>query len=282
MPRTLPPDLTEEKDKEENRPIELYQVFLDDEPLYLAMHPLDVEYFDENGDPQTYRAAAMKRNPIETNIETKVDQCEVSLGNVNREMSEYIAQTNFSGRKLRILKVFLDKLEDPENHIVIFEGVMDSPQITYTAMSVTVTSMMDKLDKNVPGRTFQIDCPWTFGGEECGRSVPELTGTIEDVGDYEGGVQYFIIDVDWNIEESEMYREGSIEINGERRKVMNTEPRSRISIAYPIESAEEGDEFLLKAGCDKGYDSDLGCEYWENTDYYGGFLSIPERKASEF
>jgi hypothetical protein len=34
----------------------------------------------------------------------------------------------------------------------------------------------------------------------------------------------------------------------------------------------------MEAGCNKSYDSGHGCTHWSNTDYYGGFLSIPKIK----
>ena len=40
-----------EKSKEENCPVELYQVYLDEETIYLAMCPQDIEFFDAQGNP---------------------------------------------------------------------------------------------------------------------------------------------------------------------------------------------------------------------------------------
>ena len=106
MTRTLSGNVTAEKAKDSNRPIELYQVYLDEGPLYLAAHTEDIEFFDEDGLPTTYYAIGISRSPVKTNMDTKVDEVSVQLDNVNRLMSAYIAHTEFVGRRLKVIKVF--------------------------------------------------------------------------------------------------------------------------------------------------------------------------------
>lgn len=298
MPRTLSPDVIAQKDKEYNRPVELYQIFLDQETLYLAMYPENIEFFDERGNPQTYYAAALSRTTIETNTDTKVDQCEVTIDNVTREMSAYIAHTEFVGRRMRILKVFLDAdrnvqnlailgrtvwsqlvesvegagLEYPENAIPIFDGIMDAPRINQYQMTVTVVSKLDTLDRELPARTFQVQCPWAFGDQEtCGVAVPTKTGTIESI-----SADYMTI-YDADITEAAGYWEhGEIEIGSESRIVVES-GAGYIKVEYPFSAdIQAGNSYEMRAGCDKSYDGNHGCQYWGNTQYYGGFLSIPK------
>jgi phage-related protein len=299
MPRTLSEDVLAEKDKDYNRPVELYQIYLDEQTLYLAMYPQDIEFFDENGDPQTYTAAALSRTTIETNTDTKVDQCEVTIDNVTREMSAYIAATEFVGRRIKIMKVFLDAdrnvqsisilgrtawtqlvdskegsgLDFPENAVPIFDGIMDAPRINQYQMTVTVVSKLDTLDRKLPARTFQVQCPWQFGSEECGFAVPEKSGTIDSLsGDY-----ITIYDADIN-EAADYWEYGEITIGTESR-IITESGSGYVVVEYPFPAnVEAGDSYEMKAGCDKSFDSGHGCSFWGNTDYYGGFLSIPKIK----
>lgn len=293
MPRTLSLDMLEQKNKEYNRPVELYQIFLDEATLYLAMYPKDIEFFDENGNPQTYYAAALSRTTVETNVETKVDQCDVTIDNVTREMSAYIANTEFVGRKIKILKVFLDAdreiltlpgrpafetsvdgaaLEYNENHIVIFDGVMDAPVINQQQMKVTVVSKLDTLDKKLPARTYQVQCPWQFGdAETCGKTVPTKNGNIDSI-----SADHMTINDATITEATGYWKHGEITIGNESR-VITESGSGFVKVEYPFPvDVQAGDPFEMLAGCDKSYEGSHGCQHWGNTQYYGGFLSIPE------
>ena len=291
MPRTLSQDMIDQKNKDYNRPVELYQIFLDEETLYLAMYPYDIEFFDEEGNPVTYHASALKRSPAETNIETKIDQCNVTIDNVTREMSAYIANTEFVNRRMRILKVFLDAmlgnaafeqevenvenagLEYAENHVVVFDGVMDSPKITQHQMAVTVVSRLDKLDRKLPARTFQTSCPWVFGDESCGYNVPTSTGNIDSISQ-----DYLTINDSAITESSNYWKFGEIEI-GKETRVITESGNGYVKVEYPFPaSVEAGDSYELTAGCDKSKTGGHGCDFWNNFDFYGGFLAIPRIK----
>ncbi len=270
MPRTLSPDVIAQKDKEYNRPVELYQIFLDQETLYLAMYPENINFFDENGNPTTYYAAALSRSAVQTNIETKVDQTEVKIDNVNREMSAYIANTDFQGRRLVIWKVFLDKLDDPNNYVVVFDGIMDEPRVDQYSMVVTVVSKLDTLDRELPGRTYEVQCSWIFGDEECGKVVPPKNGTVDSVSS-----DRMIIYDSAITEEMNYWKYGSIKI-GKELRVVTESGVGYVKVEYPFYiDIPTGTDYTLEAGCDKGYDTPHGCQYWGNTQYYGGFLSIP-------
>jgi phage-related protein len=262
------------------------------------MYPVDIEFFDENGNSQTYTAAALSRSTIETNIDTKVDQCEVSIDNVTREMSAYIANTEFVGRRMKIIKVFLDAdrnvqnlaivgraawsqlvesvegagLEYPENAIPIFDGIMDAPRINQYQMTVTVVSKLDTLDRKLPARTFQVQCPWQFGdAETCGATVPEKAGIIDSL-----STDHLTI-YDANIiEEVGYWEHGEIAVGNEIR-IITESGDGYVKVEYPFSAdVEAGNSYIMKAGCDKSYDGGHGCTYWGNTQYYGGFLSIPK------
>lgn len=272
MPRTLSPDVWAEKLKEENCPVELYQVYLDEETIYLAMCPHDIDFFDAHGNPVTYRGADLQRSAVKTNIETRVDQVEVQIDNVTREMSAYIAHTDFQGRRLVIWKVFLDCLDDPNNYVVIFDGIMDEPRVDQYSMAVTVVSKLDTLDIELPARTYEVQCSWPsgFGGPECGKVIPPKEGTVDSVSEDRMTIYDAAI-----TEEANYWAYGAITI-GKEMRVVTESGAGYVKVEYPFYiDIPAGTPYKLEAGCDKGYDTPHGCQYWNNTQYYGGFLSIP-------
>ena len=294
MPRTLSPDALEQKDKEFNRPVELYQIFLDEETLYFAMFPENIEFFDENGNPQTYYAAAISREPVKKDNQTNPDSTTVTFDNVARDFSAYIANTEFVGREVTIWKVFLDAernvinlgriglgedeqmileegagLDYSENYIEIFtKGIIDSVSIDEQNLTAQIVSNLDSLDVELPGETYQVNCRFQFGDEACGVNAPATTGQIDSI---DGAT---INDADMTVE-SDYWKNGSITVDNESRKVVESGP-GYVKVEYAFASAEAGDSYELEAGCDYSYDGGHGCTFWGNTQFYGGFLDIPK------
>lgn len=272
MPRTINAVIEAIKNKKHNIPIELYRVFLDEQTLYLAMYPQSIVFFDENNNPKTYMAAALSRSAIRTNTEMQVDMTTVTIDNVTKEMSAYIASTEFRGRKMEIIKIFLDEYSSPENGVLLFSGTMDEPALTEQTMTVSVVGELDTLNKKLPVRSFSTQCTWVdgFGGEACGFNVPKKTGVIDIV-----GVDNLTIK-DANITEKENYwKYGYISVGNERRYIQES-GSGFIKIDYPFSSDVSKQSYTLQAGCDKTFDGGHGCLFWGNTQYYGGFLSIPK------
>lgn len=268
MARNLSADIENEKNKSANKPIELYQVYLDEVTLYLANYAENIDFYDEAGNPQTYMAASLQRGSIETNVDTKVDECRVSIDNVDLTMSAYSNNTKFIGRKMVIWKVFREKLNSFDNKVVLFEGYMDAPNIEQHALSVNVVSNLDTLDKNIPGESYQVQCRFDFGGDGCEKSVPTKNSTIDSISGLTISDSNITEDVDY-------WKHGYITSNNETRYVKSSSTGS-LEIEYPFEKTSAGDSYELRAGCDKTYDEGHGCTYWSNTDQYGGFLSIPK------
>lgn len=272
MTRPLSPNLAMEIQKTENRPVELYAIYLDDEILYLASHDQNVQFFNEEGTPTLYYAAAIRRSSIRTNVESRVDECSVSIDNVTREMSAYMAHNEFRGRRLKITKVFLDHLNDFANHVIVFDGVMDSPSANQSTMTVSVTSRLDTLNVGVPRRIYQRICGWKFGGVECGANVAlvTVTGTTQAV-----SADGRTLTLSGRSEADGHYEDGILTIDGQSRKVVKSN-RSAIEVEYSFPATMVGKTYSMRRGCNKDYDT--GCKRFNNQNRFGGFLSVPSEK----
>lgn len=274
MARTLSPKIATEAAKAENRPVELYQVYLDPATLFFAAHPENIDYYDETGTPTTYYALGLSRSPVKTNIETKVDEVTVQLDNVTREMSAYIAHTEFVGRRLKIIKVFLDYLTNPADHVVIFDGIMDAPVITETALQVTVVSKLDMLGFRVPRRRYQRLCNWKFGSAECGINLASVTvtGTVQAI-----SADGLTLTLSGRTEAAGYYVGGVLTISSEWQRVVSSNGAT-IVVDYPFVNAKAGDPYTLRRGCNKTFEA---CrDRFANQSAFGGFLSIPAERVA--
>jgi len=269
--RELTVDAETEAQSPENRPIELYEVYLDQSTLYLTTHDQNVEFDDE-----VWIALGLQRSPIRTNVETRVDECTVSLDNVTRELSALIAQTEFVGRRMRIQKVFLDLLDDPMHAVVVFDGFMDEPVISQEVLRVTVRSRMDTLTVQTPRRTYRRLCNWKFGSPECGIDIASVTvsGTVDSVS--QDGLT--ITDSDRNEAEGH-FVDGVMTIDGESRLVVASD-EGEITLEYPFTEDVTGKSYTLRRGCNKSYDESCVARF-NNGANFGGFVSVPTREQEQ-
>lgn len=268
--RDLAPPIVAEKDKAENRPIELYQVYLPEVTLFLAAHDEPVPFFDEQGSPVTYLPIGVSRTPIKTNVETRVDECTVSLDNVNREMSAYVAHTDLNGRRCRILKVFLGLLDDPDHAVTVFDGLMDAPTLNEHAMQVTVRSRLDTLTLATPRRRYRKLCNWKFGSPECGIGLASVTvsGTVQVIsGDGKTAT------LSGRTEPEGHFTDGVLTIGSESRLVTASDGPS-VTVDYPFTSPVVGEPYTLRRGCNKTYDESCVGRF-DNGARFGGFVSVP-------
>jgi len=278
LPRTLSADVENEKNKEYNRPVELYQIFLDESILYLANYDQDIEFFDEDGNAQTYEAAALSRDDIKISSDLQSNKMTVRIDNVARDMSAYLAYNDFRGKKLRLLKVFLDELNSYDDATLLFEGEMDEPAVDEYELSLTVTQNIDINDKSIPSRTFSLRCDFEFGSEECGVTKPTISGVVDSVENYK---KLYLSEV--NGDEANRWAYGHIEVDDEYREIVSSGD-GFVNIDMPFSEDPTGKSYNLEAGCDKTYsvedgsntEVNHGCSYWNNTSRFGGFLSIPE------
>lgn len=113
--RNISAAIKAEKEKQSVIPIELYQVFLPDETLYLATWTHQIAFYNEAGEPEIYMPAALSRRPINRSKSLEVDRFEVSIDNVGQEWSGTVANYQLQGVKVNVLKVFLERNQRQES-----------------------------------------------------------------------------------------------------------------------------------------------------------------------
>ena len=149
---------------------------------------------------------------------------------------------------------------------------MDSPTITQHSMSVNVVSELDTLDVRLPRRKFQTQCNWEFGSEECGIDVEQYIqeGTIDSISSDDLTV------TDAARTEPDDYWKYGILTIGEEEQLVRSNSNGNIVVEFPFVDAQAGDSYQIEPGCSKARDDNQnGCSRYNNTDRYGGFVSIP-------
>lgn len=155
---------------EQNRPAHLYELHLDNGEIQRfagnVMQDVSFQGF-------IWTAAAVSKSESETSMDSKIDEVTLTIQNVTREFSGYVANGGrVNGYKVRILKVFLDALDDPSNYTLEFEGEIDGATINAEAASLRIRRYQSSLNMMVPRRKYEALCPWPFKGVSCRYQGP--------------------------------------------------------------------------------------------------------------
>lgn len=273
----LNPNLKLETQKTENRPVELYQLFLDSGTYYYAAHDEDVQFFDEQNQPRIYEALGITRSPIRTNIDNRVDECTISLNNVSRQGTQLVANTDLVNKRARIIKVFLDLLYNPADHILIFDGQTDEPVVTQDALRLTIKSRLDILNIQTPRRRYTRLCSWRFGGDECTKNLNQLTvtgtaGTITNMR---------IVKVNGRNDPVNHWAGGILTATTPNKpiekRIIVANSNNEIEVDLPFKHIAPGAALTIRRGCGRTFSDDCKTKY-NNEANFGGFIAVPLKR----
>ena len=162
MARTIPSSLTSIVSAQANKPLELYEVYLDNQTLYYAQAE-DPVVFGTN----TYTSIGLTRSPVHTTAELQVDEVIIKLDNVTLDVTKAIVTKDYIGRRLVIRKVFRENLSSSSLSIIVFDGRMDEPILNQNDLSIHVRSWLDALQNYVPRRVYSTLCNYQIYDADC-------------------------------------------------------------------------------------------------------------------
>lgn len=274
MSRDIPAVVNSWSQQVMNRPIELYQAFLDTEILRFAQSDVDVTFGGE-----TWWATGISRAEIRTSSELECDEVQVSVDNVNLAMADRIIATDFVARRLVIYKVQRGDVTSGQA-MVLFDGRMDEPVLDQTKLQVVVRSWLDGMHVNVPRRIFSSICNYQLYDTWC--TVPRSVGINVGTGTALGSSTDYTLVADYLGGQADAYW-GPIgtlwmltgsntniarEVIGHSQSSLSVEVR----IPFPFTIAS-GDEFRIERACTKTVND--CCSKYNNYVNYGGFPTIP-------
>ena len=165
MPQEVNNAFRDEKNKESNRPIMLYEFYFPAVTLYYAGYDVDV-YYPTGG--QKYTKFSIKHEGIATNLQGDINAVKVVVSNISRILGSLILSNNgLRGVKVVMKLVFADLLSDANANIAD-TFYIDSSEITENTVTFILTSKLDLFQVELPGRLFMRDaCSWEFKKEGC-------------------------------------------------------------------------------------------------------------------
>lgn len=267
---------------DQNQPFEIYDLYLDSQTLHLAQYPENITFYDLAGDAQTYLAFPLEREPAIATSDLAINHITVKVANVDRGMSAYLAANDFRGRRIVIRKVFRDRLSSSGDAAIIFDGIMDSPYADERVCAIEAVERIATLNKECPGRWYQLLCNWKYGSTECGISK----GGAVNSGDatVDSATDTIITDAAYPLVASgdNYWKDGILEMtagtyDGEKRRIKSNDATAKtITLTLALGGAPTaGDSYTVWRNCDLTRYRCSGD--FQNDANFGGFSTIPQQ-----
>ena len=270
------------------RPIELFDIYLDNSIIRLASFNQNVNFFGvDSGDAQTYTAFPIWREPKKSSSDMAIDHVSVKAQNVDLAMSNYISSNDFRGRRMVIRKVFGNYLSASGDAVVIMDGLMDRPIIDEESVQVEVTNRsLGTLRNEAPRRWYQLLCNWKFAGTECATVIG--TSALYDLKSGTVGAGSTTTHIlDTNRTEGTGKTGNGYWVNGEFKitngtysgvkRTVTLSANGWMDLDFAYAGSVVGATYEIKRGCDKTLYRCSGD--FSNQANYGGFPTIPEQEV---
>ncbi len=300
MARSPSSEFLRRKSEPISQPIEIWDVHLgsttsvDSNSLFFAVTNRNIRFYSFiDHSPRIYIGTGLGRGPIARHMDSKIDNVEISLENVDRTFSNLFLTLDLRGKRVIIRKVFADLIareseSDGDNFVVMFDGIIDAPILNQTRFQAQMrNNFFQSLSFNVPRRTYQGLCNWKFGDSgDCAQHRTQLqlfdTKTGQTIDQVRSQVNFF----DGARTESgsgDYWAPGIIEMTGgtagnigiKRRIVQSTHTGDiYLESNFPYDVVA-GDEYTIQRDCGHTLNKDCRDRFLNNSEF-GGFTTIPE------
>lgn len=173
MPYDVPVEYNQEKNKQVNKPINLYVVheYNGTDNLCLAEYKEDVVF-----DGVTYQKFPISMEAVTENIQAEIDTIKIKVANVNRLIQSYLETYDLREKMLSIKQVWANQLADTDNYIQYLFWI-DKYSANDQTIEFECSSKFDVNEVNLPlGRYFRGVCRWRlYKGVECAYTGALLT-----------------------------------------------------------------------------------------------------------
>ena len=266
---------------------------VDSNSLFFAVTNKNIRFYSfVDGSPRIYQGLGISRSPISRHMDSKIDNVQISLENVDRTFSQYFLDIDLRGKRIIIRTVFADYLNnasdaDGNNYIVLFDGVIDAPMLNQSRFSANArNNFFSSLAFQVPRRTYQGLCNYRFGSSgDCAahRTQAQLfdTKALQTVDSTPSQTHFF--DGARTEGSGDYWAPGIINMTGgtagniglKRRLVQSTATGDLFLESNFPYVVVAGDQYTIQRDCGHTLDKDCRDRFLNNSEF-GGFTTIPE------
>lgn len=264
-----------------NKPLEIYDLYLDNITLHIVNYDKNINFFDIAGNSQTYTAVSVSRESYERTVENPINSIVLGIANVDRSMSAYLAANEFRGRRIVIRKIFADQLTTSGDVSIIFDGSMDIPAASEQTVQINAVDRIGTLRREVPRRWYQLMCNNKFFDEQCGysRTSGDMYATLN--GTFTTGCTTSVLKSSNLTQADNYWKDGDIAVTSgtaaisKRKIVSSSQSANSVNVDVYLSSIPvSGNTFTIRRTCDK---TAFRCSGdFNNIDNFSGFTTIPQ------
>lgn len=247
--------------------------------IELSVNPQTTRYFVVNHGPVTfaghyYEAVNCKIEDVSTDSRGALNEVEVSVSNVGREMSSYLELYDLRGRRVRLTGVNSSSLADANN--ILFEEDYEIAGMSVTEKVVTFRLGHARvMEHRFPARRYlRENCQWLYNipagrGVECGY-VDGFAGegTVSSTGVTVNGTSTKFM--------TRFAIGDTITAAAQTRIVATITTDILMTVTIAPSPAWSGATYTVnKPTCDKVLEGGNGCRAHKNQGRFGGFPALP-------
>lgn len=268
-----------------NKPLEIYDLYLDDSTLHIVNYNKNIDFYDIDGTSQTYTAIPVSRESYERTVENSINSIVLGIANIDRSMSSYLASNEFRGRRIVIRKIFADQLTTSGDVSIIFDGAMDIPAASEQTVQINAVDRIGSLRKEAPRRWYQLMCNNKFFDEQCGfgKTSGDMYATVNGFlsGGVSGDQTALILKSAYFSQTDNYWKDGDVTITSgiaaisKRKIISNSQSAKTVNLSISLNSIPvSGDSFTIRRTCDK---TAFRCSGdFNNIANFSGFTTIPQ------
>ena len=273
MAYTLPTKLSEIKETlmdngEAVVLIDLYILHLNGSKYYFSACDTDIQFYEPGTNNKvTYYAQPIQRGKVRATVDSKLDNVEIKISNVNDIFTTAIFNgTDFRGQICEIIQIaYPTSLDDSEAFRYVFVGTVDSPTLDERD-KVFTCQVVARLPNTECGRFMTIHCNAEFGDEEqCGAKKATSRGVLYQQTDKT------TITIPERTEPDGYWNDGLLIVNGETKRILEYTV-GKVIVEYPFWEYPVG-EYYIEQGCDKSQKTCIN--RFNNARNFSGFPSVP-------
>lgn len=151
MPKTLPPGLDFKKDAEENEPLNLFDIQIDDTTtVYLVRRESGFTF-----DGKVYEPFNINFDAISFNTSGRIAAVRIIAGNVGLQIGAFLRLNNaLRGRRVIIWQIDRSEIADAAEKFRVFTGYVRDADTNEKAAVLNCTSRLESLNVRVPAFSY--------------------------------------------------------------------------------------------------------------------------------
>ena len=280
---TLTSAIKLEDSKDQNAPLEFYDVYLGDQATpdsstyYFVAAEKTISFYNLADEAKDYLPLRMNRTASKKTTTLEIETISTEFDNVDQAWSSFLTDTDLRGKRIVIRRSYRNLLSSGSNSKIIFDGIINKVvDITEEKISIELKIKQFRSLSYQTGRMYQLYCGYVYGGSRCGvdKDATKVTGTADS------GTTGSMVDTA-RTEAEDYWKDGYIvfttgDNTGEIRMIKEWDwNNDKLTFDYALpNTVEAGDEYTLYQGCDKSLTKCTS--RFANQANFGGFPHIPQ------